>query len=184
MKYCHQCGTQLSNEDNFCLECGQDLNDRKILNYSKPKKSAVLPIILSLAILILVAVIFFIVLQPTESPSSVVSRCFDAVNRMDINGMLDCIEPDAAGLIKGVTGLIGDSFGVDAENLFAIAPGLNSMFNYNEQTQIAYEIVREEISNNTATVYVKIAPKDESMSQQEIPVPCKKINGRWYLAAM
>ena len=91
-------------------------------------------------------------------PAAVVRGFMEAANRGDINTMLDCMEPDAANLVRGATSIAGDQFGIDADSVFLMAPGLMSIANANGAGYgMDYDILDESISGDRALLRSTIA---------------------------
>ncbi len=110
----------------------------------------------------------------------------NAFSKGDINGMLDCIEPDSAALIEGATGIAASQFGLDAATLMGMSPGLMSIMNaYGYGYSVDYTIVGETVHGDTATVTVDFelsADGETMMSDENAEVALVKTDGRWYIA--
>ncbi|MPM98283.1 hypothetical protein SDC9_145468 [bioreactor metagenome] len=109
----------------------------------------------------------------------------EAADRGDINTMLDCMEPDAANMVRGLAGIAGGEFGIDAESVFLMAPGLMSIANaYGAGYGVDYDILDESISGGHATVTVNFSMSTGGTVQsgENSEIPLVKIKGRWYLA--
>ena len=118
-------------------------------------------------------------------PAAVVRDFMGAANRGDINTMLDCMEPDAANLVRGVAGIAGDSFGIDADSVFLMAPGLMSIANaYGAGYGVDYDILGESVHGDRAVVTVNysMTTGETVQSGENSEIPLVKIKGRWYLA--
>ena len=118
-------------------------------------------------------------------PAAVVREFLEATDRGDINTMLDCMEPDAANLVRGMAGIAGSEFGIDAESIFLMAPGLMSIANaYGAGYGVDYDILDETISGDRAIVTVNYSMSSGGTVQsgENSEVPLVKIKGRWYLA--
>jgi predicted small lipoprotein YifL len=139
-------------------------------------------LISNLAVLIAAAVV--LTACAGNGPSDVVKKYLNAAQKGDINEMMDCIEPDAAALLKGAADIAGDQFGIDSEAVMNMAPGMMSLYNENgELFGIDYEITDEQIEDDQATVTANITYTVEEESQsQEMDIPLEKIEGRWYIS--
>ena len=118
-------------------------------------------------------------------PAAVVRDFMEAADRGDINTMLDCMEPDAANLVRGATSIAGDQFGIDADSVFLMAPGLMSIANaYGAGYGMEYDILDESISGDRAIVTVNYSMSSGGTVQsgENSEVPLVKIKGRWYLS--
>ena len=118
-------------------------------------------------------------------PAAVVREFMEAADRGDINTMLDCMEPDAANMVRGLAGIAGGEFGIDAESVFLMAPGLLSIANaYGAGYGMDYEILDESVSGDRATVTVNYSMSSGGTVQsgENSEVPLVKIKGRWYLS--
>lgn len=118
-------------------------------------------------------------------PATVVREYMEAANRGDINAMLDCMEPDAANLIRGVTQIAGAQFGIDSESAMLMAPALMSIANaYGAGYAVEYKILDESISGDRAVVTIDYSASSGGSVQsgENIEIPLVKIGGKWYLA--
>lgn len=122
-----------------------------------------------------------------SSPSDVVRTYMDAFSRGDLNGMIDCMDPDSAALINGMADLAAGTFGLDGETLMAMSPGLFSIMGYYYGYDVDYAITGETIYGDTAVVTVEYdveTDEGEGMTGEEMEIPLVKIDGTWYVSGL
>ncbi|MEZ4628732.1 MAG: hypothetical protein R2912_11870, partial [Eubacteriales bacterium] len=118
-------------------------------------------------------------------PADTVRVYMAAANRGDLETMLNCIEPDAANLIRGITDIAGSQFGIDGGTMIRMSPGLMSIANaYGAGYGVEYTITDEAVNGRYAIVTVDYTMKSGGVEQTEedVKIPLVLLDGRWYLA--
>ncbi len=120
-----------------------------------------------------------------RKPSDTVRVFMSAANRGDMETMIDCLEPDAANLIRGFTDIAGSQFGISGDTILSMSPGLMYIANaYGAGYGVEYEIKSERISGQRAIVTIDFTMKSGGTEQTEenVEIPLVQLQGKWYLA--
>lgn len=123
----------------------------------------------------------------TSGPSDVARDYMDAFSKGDMNGMVDCMDPDSAALIKGVAGIAASQFGLDADSFLGISPGLFSIMDAYFGYEIDYRITDEQIYGDKAIVTIEydVNTDGEARVTGEVrEIPLVKIDGKWYVSEL
>ncbi len=130
----------------------------------------------SLAVAIGVTGCSWLEVRPEHLPEETIEQFEDAVNAMDVNGMLDCLDESAvktvtAGmdLMMGIAGAVtGVDLGISAEDLIALTPFLQGIVGpYPEGAgypQIDFQVTETYIKGDKATVYFQEINSGEAMA--------------------
>ncbi|MCD8362857.1 MAG: hypothetical protein LUC98_07850 [Lachnospiraceae bacterium] len=120
-------------------------------------------------------------------PEETIEEFEDAVNNMDVQGMLDCMDEDmqstitssldlALGLVSAVTGVKISDY-VKAEDLLNVAPLLQEFIPYTdtgEYGEVDYEVTATYIKGSKATVYFT-----ELYSGENMVINMSKEDDKW-----
>ena len=126
--------------------------------------------------------------EPEPLPEDTIEEFEDAINAMDVNSMLDCMDEDAVksvtvgmdlmmGLAESVTGF---SLGLSGEDLIAAMPLMQGIVGTpmpgEAYPQVDFQVTRTYIKGDKATVYFLEANSGESMD-----INMKKNDGKWQI---
>lgn len=121
-------------------------------------------------------------------PEETIEDLEDAVNEMDLQAMLDCIDSGAisaaakgADLIMNITGKVtGLDLGISMEDLLAMLPifqvFIDSNEDMNDMPQVDFTVTETYIKGEKATVYFT-----EVNSGEECVLNMKKKKGKWLI---
>ncbi|MBR1560888.1 MAG: S8 family serine peptidase, partial [Clostridia bacterium] len=120
----------------------------------------------------------------STEPYELVARFEAAYNRMDIQGMLDCIDPTVMDVVLGVA----DMMGLDGDALMAFLPFASSIVTeYGGSVQwptVSITPLNSSVDGTTGTVTLRMtvdAPGEGSATEEGTEDIVKK-GGRWYFA--
>ena len=122
-----------------------------------------------------------------NSPRAVAKTYMNAFSRGDINKMIDCMDPDSAALLNGITELLGGQLGVGGETLTGMSPALFSMMDAYYGYNIDYRITGETIHGDSAIVTIEYdvtMDGDEGITREVREIPLVKIDGKWYVSGL
>jgi len=150
---------------------------------SKKKASAVIWIIL-----VLVTVLCGACVMPIREPlpEDTLEAFEDAMNVLDVNGMLECIDQSSTkaisagtNIVLGIVGAITDiDLGIEADDIIAILPLLQEFVavDMEDYPEVDFQVTETLISGDKATVYFY-----EASSGENGVVNMKKEGGEWKL---
>lgn len=135
--------------------------------------------------LVLVGVLAMVLLVGCASPSpeKTVERFIKSYNKMDADGVLDCIEPTTAQSVRAMFKLLGDGIGLDMQSVLELMPSLMlAADDYYEEGMPRLKIERMEavVEGDFAEIETTLSYGDEV--EQEVHVfELEKIDGEWYI---
>lgn len=143
---------------------------------------AITKLIAAIAIVV-VAVSSIGIAQTTSSPEKTLENFEKNFNKGDLEGVLDCIDPEAKTLYEGVTGLASAVVDVDVDDLLSSLFGLATGVEY--EGRVSIDIVVEDINTNkneaTADVYMILYQGKNLYDSSNEKVTLEKIDGKWYI---
>lgn len=141
-----------------------------------------------IAILLVITVSVTIVVQSSgNGPEAVVERFVSAYNAVDLDKMLDCLEPSIARPMKSVMGLANALIGVDVNDIIGVLPILASMIpegsgSYASMPKLRCVINDTAIDGSYATVNVTFTvTADGERNTDTFDLHCVKVDGDWYI---
>lgn len=126
--------------------------------------------------------------EPEPLPEDTIEEFEDAINAMDVNSMLDCMDEDAVksvtvgmdimmGVAESVTGF---SLGLSGEDLIAAMPLMQGIVGTQmpgeAYPQVDFQVTRTYIKGDKATVFL-----DEANSGESMAINMKKNDGKWQI---
>lgn len=126
--------------------------------------------------------------EPESLPEDTIEEFEDAINAMDVNSMLDCMDEDAVksvtvgmdimmGVAESVTGF---SLGLSGEDLIAAMPLMQGIVGTQipgeAYPQVDFQVTRTYIKGDKATVFL-----DEANSGESMAINMKKNDGKWQI---
>lgn len=128
-------------------------------------------------------------LAPEPTPEDTLEEFEDAVNAMDVNGMLDCMSEDTvkavtAGLdiFMNIAGAVtGVDLGISAEDLIAVSPLMQSMVGpymaeEGQMPNVDFQMTETYIKGKKATVHFI-----EANSGEEMAINMEKEDDKWVI---
>jgi uncharacterized membrane protein YvbJ len=152
MKYCPNCGKEITENQNFCDNCGYDL-----INLRKRKTSKTIFLIPLLIILVLLAGAYYYFYIYSNTPSQVVKNFISLLNRGEV--------------IKAINLYMIKTNDFEMPNEDEIKTFKGSI--------LSYEIVREKIIGDEAYLEVMVDSRDRGKNTSYIKLI--KINGKWMI---
>ena len=139
-------------------------------------------------IIAIVAVIVVIVSgvgisHTVNGPEKTINNLEKSFNKGDLDGVLDCLDPETKLIYQGITGLASIAIGSDVESflssMFGLAAGVD------HQGRISIDIVIKDIEANkadaVAEVYMVLYHGKEIYDSAFENLNLKKIDGKWYI---
>lgn len=124
-----------------------------------------------------------------DSPRSTIQNFEDSYNNKDIDGMIECMEPDVQSIYSGANSLMSTFLGMDISDLASMLPFMEAVDEDADSSDFPTmdiditDIVKT--SDTTATVYCDITytSSDSEETKQGEEIECVKENDVWYICA-
>ena len=130
-----------------------------------------------------------VVIDPNESVEDVIDRCNIACNNTDIEGILDCIDPQIAKPIRATLKVAKSIGGKDDEEMLNTVVGLlansdvEDSYDVCESLDISVESLEQD--GDVATAEVKFSYElDGQKYIGTTTAKCKYIDGQWYISKL
>lgn len=140
------------------------------------------------AVALVITLTIAIVIQTTGGgPEDVVERFVSAYNSVDLEKMLDCLEPSIARPMKSVIGLANALIGVDVNDIIGALPILAAMMpeesgSYASMPKMSCVINDTVIDGKYATVNATFTvTADGERNTETLDLHCVKVDGDWYI---
>ena len=125
-----------------------------------------------------------------SGPEKTIQNFVTAYNKLDMNAMLDCLEPTQAEAVRSLVNIAGSlTIGVSGQDLLNIMPLFSGMSTYDATgnlvsatPELEIDVKDTKISGNaaTCTVDMRVTIAGETQ-QQETTISLEKQDGVWYI---
>ncbi len=128
-------------------------------------------------------------ISPTEKVEDVIDRCNVACNNTDIEGILDCIDPQIAKPIRATLKVAKSIGGKDEEDMLNTVVGLLANSDVEDSFEVCesldVEVDSLEQDGDTATAELKFSYElDGQKYIGTTTAKCKYIDGQWYITKL
>jgi len=118
-----------------------------------------------------------------NTPEKTLENFEKSFNKGDLDGVLDCVDPEAKTLYKGISGLASSVVGTDVDELLSSMFGLAAGVEHDGRVSI--DIVVKSVETNEDEAYAEvymILYRGKSLYDSSFEkVVLKKIDGQWYI---
>jgi rRNA maturation endonuclease Nob1 len=183
-RYCTKCGKILEENAVYCPSCGVkiDGNNQAINNLpiQKIHKKGILVFISLFLVLAIIAI--SIIFLTRSTPEKTINNFVKCYNNKDINGMMDCIEPNAQSVYKGFATLFSGLAGYSVDDVFNVILGSIEYTDEVSRPQIDFKIINVDYKSKEYAVVEAIFfyIKEDDTNTTKI-IELVKIDGNWYI---
>lgn len=128
-------------------------------------------------------------IEPTEKVEDVIDRCNIACNNTDIEGILDCVDPQIAKPIRATLKVAKSIGGKDDEDMLNTVVGLLANSDVEDSFEVCesldVEVDSLEQDGDTATAELKFSYElDGQKYIGTTTAKCKYMDGQWYITKL
>ncbi len=133
MPFCFKCGGEVDGRDRFCTNCGsaqqhaagETVNQRNVhYSYNNRQGTNFFGPTFKLLLVVFAAFIFLFIYSTVfvTKPDKVVEDLFSAVDRLDFNSAISCLDPTIEQAYIAVGNITGGLFGVNLADVMELMP--------------------------------------------------------------
>ena len=150
------------------------------------KSKIIIGIVVTVIFILIIGIVFVIYTyrNDTTKPECTIHFFETALNNDNINGMLDCIEPSEAKIIRDTISKVENITGQSLESLIDIIPFISFVSSTDLFPSYSIDVVSTNIDDNdtTAIAQINVTPKNlENPTATMLDVYMIKIQDVWYI---
>ena len=122
-------------------------------------------------------------------PADILPKLESAINKYDVNAILNCYDPSVKQALGGLAGFLGSAVGFSGSSIMDLLPFLSQLVGQKTKQEFgSIKVKLTELSTTVAgidaTMQVKVSVTYDGREESEImTLKLVQVNGQWYLSA-